>query len=120
MRMPADNTDPFAIKTICQGLLKKGLIKRGQAKSIITLEGLGKRFSGKYYVVSSTHQIDNGGYSLALEVKTAGSNEPSTAAKADSTEAPQTKSPEDVTPKSKDWKPEEKAQWSEAGFGVET
>ncbi len=36
--MPADNTDPFAVKTICQRLLKKGLIKRGQAKSIISQE----------------------------------------------------------------------------------
>ena len=36
--MPADSTDPFSIKTICQCLLKNGLIKRGQAKSIIAQE----------------------------------------------------------------------------------
>ncbi|MCP3951604.1 MAG: type II/IV secretion system protein [Desulfobacterales bacterium] len=36
--MPAEKTDPFAIKTVCRGLLKKGLIKRGQAKSIISQE----------------------------------------------------------------------------------
>jgi len=36
--MPADKTDPFDIKSICKSLLKKGLIKRGQAKSIISQE----------------------------------------------------------------------------------
>lgn len=38
MKTSAENTDPFAIKTICQSLLKKGLIKRGQAKSILSQE----------------------------------------------------------------------------------
>jgi len=34
--MPSEKTDPFAIKTICQSLLKKGLIKRGQAQTILS------------------------------------------------------------------------------------
>ena len=39
MRMPTEQSDPFAIKTICQSLLKKGLIKRGQAQTVLKQEG---------------------------------------------------------------------------------
>jgi general secretion pathway protein E len=38
LRMPAEKTEPFAIKAICQSLLKKGLIKRGQAQTILGQE----------------------------------------------------------------------------------
>ncbi len=38
MRMPAEKNDPIAVKAICQSLLKKGLLKRGQAQTVISQE----------------------------------------------------------------------------------
>ncbi len=40
-----------------------------RARMVIELKGLGKRFSGKYYVTSATHTIDAGGYRTDFEVK---------------------------------------------------
>lgn len=39
------------------------------ARSVIELKGLGKRFSGHYYVTSATHTIDGNGYQTSFEVK---------------------------------------------------
>jgi phage protein D len=33
-----------------------------RAKSNVTVEGVGERFSGDWYVSSVTHKIDGGGY----------------------------------------------------------
>jgi phage protein D len=40
-----------------------------RARTVIELKGLGKRFSGKYYVTSTTHTIDASGYRTDFEVK---------------------------------------------------
>jgi len=40
-----------------------------KARMVIGLRGLGKRFSGNYYVTSTTHTIDAGGYRTDFEVK---------------------------------------------------
>lgn len=40
-----------------------------RARIMIELKGLGKRFSGKYYVTSATHTIDGSGYGTRFEVK---------------------------------------------------
>ena len=40
-----------------------------RARNVIELEGIGKRFSGKYYVTSATHTIDSGGYKTDFEIK---------------------------------------------------
>lgn len=42
---------------------------RIRARIVIELKGLGKRFSGNYYVTSATHTIDGGGYRTDFEVK---------------------------------------------------
>jgi hypothetical protein len=42
---------------------------RLRARIVIKLEGLGKRFSGNYYVTSATHTIDSGGYRTTFEAK---------------------------------------------------
>lgn len=42
---------------------------RLRARTVIELKGLGKRFSGKYYVTSATHTIDASGYRTDFEVK---------------------------------------------------
>lgn len=39
------------------------------SRVIIELKGLGKRFSGRYYVTSTTHTIDSTGYRTDFEVK---------------------------------------------------
>jgi len=39
------------------------------ARTVIELKGLGKQFSGSYYVTSATHTIDSGGYRTDFEVK---------------------------------------------------
>jgi len=39
------------------------------ARSVIEITGLGNRFSGNYYVVSSKHSIDANGYRTCFEVK---------------------------------------------------
>lgn len=44
------------------------------AKSIVDVRGLGKRFSGKYYVASAKHDISSSGYVLSLKTKTEGTN----------------------------------------------
>lgn len=40
-----------------------------QSRTVVKLQGLGKRFSGKYYVTSTTHTIDANGYRTEFEVK---------------------------------------------------
>jgi uncharacterized protein len=40
-----------------------------RARTVIELTGLGKRFSGQYYVTSTTHTIDSGGYKTNFEVR---------------------------------------------------
>lgn len=40
-----------------------------RARSVIRLEGLGRRFSGNYYVTSATHTINASGYITSFEVK---------------------------------------------------
>ncbi len=40
-----------------------------RARMVIELKGLGKRFSGKYYVTSATHTINSSGYRTNFEVK---------------------------------------------------
>lgn len=42
------------------------------AKRVIEFRGLGKRLSGKYYIKSVTHTIDNGGYSISGKAHTDG------------------------------------------------
>jgi phage protein D len=37
--------------------------------TIISIDGVGKRFSGKYYVASVTHTIDANGYTTAFNVR---------------------------------------------------
>jgi phage protein D len=39
------------------------------ARIVVNLQGLGKRFSGNYYVTSATHTIDAGGYRTEFDVK---------------------------------------------------
>lgn len=39
------------------------------ARKVIELNGMGRRFSGKYYVTSTTHSMGNGGYRTNFEVK---------------------------------------------------
>ncbi len=39
------------------------------ARTVIELKGLGKKFSGKYYVTSTTHTIDASGYRTTFSVK---------------------------------------------------
>lgn len=39
------------------------------ARKVIELKGLGKRFSGRYYVTSATHSISSRGYMTDFEVK---------------------------------------------------
>ena len=46
-----------------------------KARTVIALEGLGQRFSGHYYVTSTTHTIDAGGYRTDFEVKRNARNE---------------------------------------------
>jgi phage protein D len=36
---------------------------------VITLDGLGSRFSGDYYVTQSTHELDERGYGTRFEVR---------------------------------------------------
>jgi len=40
-----------------------------KAGILITLKGLGQRFSGNYYVISATHTIDGSGYRTEFEVR---------------------------------------------------
>jgi len=40
-----------------------------RARMVIELKGLGKRFSGKYYITSATHTISTSGYRTDFEVK---------------------------------------------------
>jgi uncharacterized protein len=40
-----------------------------RARTILELKGLGKRFSGNYYVTSATHSIDGSGYQTTFQVK---------------------------------------------------
>lgn len=40
-----------------------------KARMVIELKGLGKRFSGNYYVTTATHTIDSGGYRTNFQVK---------------------------------------------------
>lgn len=40
-----------------------------RARTVIELAGLGKRFSGKYYVTSCTHTVGSSGYNTNFEVK---------------------------------------------------
>lgn len=40
-----------------------------KARTVVELVGLGKRFSGTYYVTSTTHTIDGSGYRTDFEVK---------------------------------------------------
>jgi phage protein D len=42
---------------------------RIRARIVIELKGLGKRFSGTYYVTSATHTIDSSGYRTTFEVR---------------------------------------------------
>lgn len=46
-----------------------------KARMLIELKGLGRRFSGNYYVTSVTHTIDAGGYRTDFEVKRNARNE---------------------------------------------
>ena len=39
------------------------------ARMVIELKGLGRRFSGKYYITSATHTISTSGYRTDFEVK---------------------------------------------------
>jgi uncharacterized protein len=39
-----------------------------QAGRVVELKGLGRRFSGKYYVTSATHTVNQGGYSTRFTV----------------------------------------------------
>ncbi len=39
------------------------------SRQVIELKGLGRRFSGHYYVTSTTHTIDSGGYRTEFEAK---------------------------------------------------
>lgn len=39
------------------------------ARQVVELDGLGARFSGRYYAVSATHTIDAGGYRTEFDVK---------------------------------------------------
>ena len=40
-----------------------------QSRVLVELKGLGRRFSGNYYVTSTTHTIDSGGYRTDFEAK---------------------------------------------------
>jgi phage protein D len=40
-----------------------------RAGSVIILEGLGTRFSGRYFVTSTTHKIDDSGYTTRFECR---------------------------------------------------
>jgi phage protein D len=40
-----------------------------EPRKVVEIKNVGKRFSGKYYVVSVTHTIDGGGYRSDFEVK---------------------------------------------------
>jgi phage protein D len=40
-----------------------------RAGSVVFIEGLGKRFSGRYFVTSTTHKIDNSGYTTTFECR---------------------------------------------------
>jgi uncharacterized protein len=40
-----------------------------RARTILELKGMGKRFSGNYYVTSATHSIDGNGYQTTFQVK---------------------------------------------------
>ena len=42
---------------------------RLRARTVIELTGLGKRFSGQYYVTSTTHTIDSSGYRTNFEAR---------------------------------------------------
>ncbi|MBW2121336.1 MAG: phage late control D family protein [Deltaproteobacteria bacterium] len=42
---------------------------RLRARMVLALKGLGKRFSGNYYVTAATHTIDGGGYRTDFQVK---------------------------------------------------
>jgi phage protein D len=40
-----------------------------KSRTVVELTGLGRRFSGIYYITSTTHRIDSGGYLTSFEVK---------------------------------------------------
>jgi phage protein D len=40
-----------------------------QSRTVIELQGLGERFTGNYYVTSTTHTIDGNGYQTTFEAK---------------------------------------------------
>ena len=42
---------------------------RLKARTVIELKGLGKRYSGKYYVTSATHTINASGYKTSFSIK---------------------------------------------------
>jgi hypothetical protein len=46
------------------------------SRKVILLKGLGSRFSGKYYVTSTTHTIDANGYRTEFVVKRDGRDGP--------------------------------------------
>jgi phage protein D len=39
------------------------------AGSVVVIDGLGSRFSGRYFVVSTTHTVGDGGYTTQFECK---------------------------------------------------
>jgi len=62
-RLEASSLDFIAGSGACNG---NPLL---MARTVIELKGLGKRFSGIYYVTQSTHTIDGSGYRTSFQVK---------------------------------------------------
>ena len=46
---------------------------RDQAGINIRIDGVGKRFSGRYYVKSVKHTLGDGGYTMSFDVRRGGS-----------------------------------------------
>jgi phage protein D len=40
-----------------------------RAGNVVTIDGLGKRFSGRYFITSSTHAMGDGGYTTQFECR---------------------------------------------------
>jgi uncharacterized protein len=62
-RLEASSLDFISGSGACNGN------PRLKARTLIELKGVGKRFSGNYYVTSATHTIDGSGYRTTFQVK---------------------------------------------------
>lgn len=87
---PTSSTSPATAKQEAEGRFRKSQHNAVKlelelvgdpgimAKTVVQVEGLGKRLSGRYYVQKATHSVSPSGYSLRLEVVSDGTGGHST------------------------------------------